>query len=366
MSKILLINTVPTEKNGVTNVIFNYLMAMNEDCGMFDYVSLNKPEDYYLNIIEKKGGRVFVIPRSSRKLFSYWNSLLNLIKQNKYDAVHVHGNSHTVVLELTAAKVAGCKIRIVHAHSTKCNSITLHKKLAFLFDQLCTHRIACGKDAGRFMFGKRPFVVINNGINTDKYAFRIEKRIKIRKHLGWEQCIVIGHVGYFKAIKNQSFIVDVFECIYKQNHNCRLVLIGEGPMREDIQNKLDSKGLSKVACMTGNIDNVNDYLNAIDVIVMPSLFEGVPLTLIEQQANGLPCVVADTITREADKTGNLLFLSLHLSVEEWAQAVIRENCVNREESSKKAIENITKAGYSIKEEAKKLSQYYLELFSYKR
>lgn len=127
-----------------------------------------------------------------------------------------------------------------------------------------------------------------------------------------------------------------------------------------IQNKDESEGLGKMACLTGNIDNVNDYLNAIDIIVMPSLFEGVPLTLIEQQANGLHCLVADTITRETDKTGNLKFLSLKVPVEEWAETVMCEDGVCREERSKKAVENVIKAGYNIKEQAKKLVSFYRE------
>ena len=365
MGKILIINTVPTEKNGITNVIFNYLSATEEKGGIFDYVSLNDPDEVYKAGIKRVGGTIYVLNRSSKGILSYLKSLNNIIKANTYDIVHIHGNSHTVVLELIAAKNAGCRVRIVHAHSTRCNSLVVHRILTPLFNYLCTHRIACGKDAGSFMFGRKPFTVMNNGIVTRKYAFKPQSRKEIKEKLGWVDCNIIGHVGYFMALKNQSFIVDVFESIYKQNPDYRVILIGDGPMREEIQNKLDSKGLSKMACLTGNIDNVNDYLNAIDVIVMPSLFEGVPLTLIEQQANGLPCVVADTITKEADKTGNLRFLSLKAPVEEWAQAVISEDGISREERSKKAIEDITKAGYSIEEEARTLVKYYQELLTNK-
>ena len=358
--KVLIINTVPTEKNGITNVIFNYLSATEEKNIIFDYISLNDPDKVYKEAIRRVGGTICVLKRSSKNIFSYISSLQKFIEENGYDIVHIHGNSHTVVLELIAAKKAGCRVRIVHAHSTKCNSLTVHKFLTPLFNHYYTHGIACGKEAGYFMFGKKPFSVMNNGIDTHKFAFNPQNRIKNRKILGWENCKIIGHVGYFTALKNQSFIVDIFECLYKQNSNYRLILIGDGPMRGEIQNKLDSKGLGKMACLTGNIDNVNEYINAIDTIVMPSLFEGLPLTLIEQQANGLPCVVADTITREADKTGNLQFLSLKAPVEEWTLAVLHEDGVSREARSKKAIEDITAEGYNIKYQAKKLSSFYYD------
>ena len=357
--KILIINTVPTEKNGITNVIFNYLSAADDTDNIFDYISLNDPDEVYKEAIRRVGGSIHVLKRSSKRLFSYISSLRNIIKVNAYDIVHIHGNSHTVILELIAAKKAGCRVRVVHAHSTKCNSLAVHKLLAPLFNYYYTQGIACGKDAGVFMFGEKPFTVMNNGIDTLKFAFNQQFRKEIREKLGWTGCKVIGHVGYFMTLKNQSFIVDVFECLYKQDSNYRLVLIGDGPMREEIQNKLDSKELGKMACLTGNIDNVNEYLNAIDTIVMPSLFEGLPLTLIEQQANGLLCVVADTITQEADKTGNLKFLSLKASLEDWVQAIIHEDGVSREDRSKKAIEDITEAGYNIKEQAKKLKSFYL-------
>lgn len=364
--KILIINTVPTDKNGITNVIFNYLNAIDKEGLYFDYVSLNNPAESYLCAIRKKGGKVYVLPRSKFKLLSYWNRLRRLVKHNVYDLVHIHGNSHTLTLELSAVRMARCVVGVAHAHTTTCKHVVVHKILTPLFNALCTHGLACGEAAGRFMFGKKPFKVMNNGVDTNRFTFDYDKREKVRVELGWINNPIIGHVGYFTEVKNQSFIVDVFELLHKQYPKYRLVLIGDGPLKNEVKKKLALKGLLDDSCLTGNIDNVDEYLNAIDTIVMPSLFEGLPLTLIEQQANGLPCVVADTITKEADKTGNLKFLSLNAPVEEWVDAILKDDGITRAERSKKAITDITTAGYNIKEQARKLTDFYFDAVQKKK
>lgn len=355
--KILVINTVPTDKNGITNVIFNYFNAIDDDV-FIDYVAINSPDTYYKNLLEKRGAILYSLNR--RNVLGYISSLAKIIKKKKYDAIHVHGNSHTVLLELIAAKIAGCNNRIIHAHSTNCGSIVLHKLLKTLFNWLCTHRLACGDMAGKFMFGTKPFKIINNGVDVIKYSFDIKKRASLRAKLSLsDNDTLIGHVGYFLALKNQSFLVDVFAELVKKNNNYRLVLIGDGALRPEIEKKVDSLGLKDKVTFTGNINNVSDYLNAIDLIVMPSLFEGLPLTLVEQQANGLQCIVSDTITKEADKTGNLRFISLNAPISEWGQTVENSNCKQgREQRSKKAVDDIAKAGYSIQTEANKLVEFY--------
>ena len=355
--KILVINTVPTDKNGITNVIFNYLKAMGNDVA-FDYVAINNPNVFYIKFLKEQGAALYTLKR--RNVLGYIGELCKIIKKNKYDAIHVHGNSHTVVLELFAAKLAGCKVRIVHAHSTGCNSVALHKLLADLFDCLCTNRLACGEEAGKFMFGNKPFEIINNGVDVEKFSYDYKTREALRVKLALaENDILIGHVGYFMPVKNQSFLIDVFAELAKNDSRYHLVLIGDGSMRTEIEQKVASLGLTNKVTFTGNIDNVSEFLNAIDIIIMPSLYEGLPLTLVEQQANGLQCVVSDTITAEADKTGNLHFLSLQASILDWVHTVENSHCMqNRALRSKDAIVAIEKAGYSIRKEAKKLVEYY--------
>ncbi len=358
--KILLVNTVPTDKNGITNVLFNYLRAMDTKGMQIDLVSLNQPDDAYIKEVEKKGGRIYVLPRLQGTM-TYWKSLRNLMRENNYDAIHIHGNSHTTVLELTAAKAAGCVVRMVHAHNTTCKQVVVHKLLTPIFNTLCTDGLACGKAAGEFMFGKKTFTVMNNGVDTEKFAFKKEPRETIRKKHSWEGCKIIGHVGYFSEVKNHQWIIEVFRELQKIDNTYRLLLIGEGNLKDMIVEKAKSYDILDKITFTGNINNVDEYLNAMDLIMMPSLYEGLPLTLIEQQANGLRCVVSDTITKEVDKTNNMKFLPLTVSAEQWADEIL-SICVDdnqvRSERSLKAIEDITFCNYSIKEEAEKLRNYY--------
>lgn len=359
--KILLINTVPTEKNGITNVMFNYLTAITADGMTFDLISLNQPDDYYVQEIENKGGHVFVLPRLDG-VFRYWKMLCNLIRKNQYDAVHIHGNSHTTILELTAAAIAGCNKRIVHAHNTTCNCVLVHKMLSPLFQLLCTHRLACGYAAGKWMFGNKPFLVINNGVEPEKYRFNINCRKSIRNRLNIKDDeVLIGHVGLFNKQKNHTFLIDIFNLLYSIHKEYKLCLLGDGPNLKNIKNKVSEFNLQDVVIFEGAVTNVTEYLSAFDLIVMPSLYEGLPLSLIEQQANGLRCIVSDTVTSEADKTGNLSFLSLKAPLEDWVQEIIKHNAKDREDISNNAIRNITIAGYNINEEAKKLKDIYLHL-----
>lgn len=360
--KVLIVNTVPTGKNGITNVIFNYLRVADGCELTMDMVSMNEPEDIYTNRIEAQGGHIYVIPRNNRNVFSYWKGLKSLVKNNSYDVVHIHGNSHSVLLELSATRAAGCVVGVVHAHNTTCSHVVVHKFLTPLFNALCKYRLACGEAAGHFMFGNKPFKVMNNGVDTQRFTFDSDKRDRIRRDLCWDGCKVIGHVGYFSEVKNHKFVVDVFEKAYRKDNSFRLLLIGDGRLRNEIEGRISDKGLRNVVRLTGNVNNVEDYLNAMDVILMPSLFEGLPLTLIEQQVNGLKCIVADTITKEVDKTGNVRFLPLTETTEHWADEIEKSIDIDkRQQLSHNAIASITAAGYNIQEEAMKLKQFYLDI-----
>lgn len=359
--RILLINSVPTGKNGISNVMFNYLMGMNTEGMQLDFLAINEPEPMYVKAVEERGGKLHVLPRLNGTM-AYWKGLKRLVKANKYDAIHVHGNSHTLVIEMSAAWAAGCKTRIVHSHNTTCKYVMIHKLLTIPFNMLYTHGLACGVEAGKWMFGKKSFTVLNNGVDTKKYSFHPSIREEIRMRYNWEGCKVIGHVGSMIEAKNHKFILEVFKELYHRDNSVRLLLIGDGRLRPELEAEIAYHGLKNMVTMTGNIDNVNEYLNSMDITFMPSLFEGLPLTLIEQQANGLKCVVADTITLEADKTDSLTFLSLDAPISTWADTIL-EILKNEEGSrlnrSHSNIEKIANCGYSIQEEARKLNAYYL-------
>ena len=355
--KILIVKLNPFRREGITNVIMNLFMAMDKQDLHMDVAAAYEPGEEYAAAFAQHGGEIFVLRRSMRNPVSYIRALAKRIKDGGYDAIHVHGNSATMVLEMLAARIAGCKMRIAHSHNTTCKYMQVHKLMNPLFQRLCTHRLACGEDAGKWLFGNRDFTVIRNGIDTRKFAFQHQARVQLRKDLGVEENhILIGHVGLFNEAKNQSFLMDILQ---KLDERYRLVLVGDGPLREQVAQKAEQLQISHRVIFAGVTDRVGNYLSACDLIVMPSLHEGLPLALIEQQANGLQCIVSDNITREVDKTGNMTVLPLSAGAAFWAQK-IRELSLpeSRERVSAIAIEAIKEKGYDIFEEAAHLKEYY--------
>lgn len=353
-----MVNTVPTERNGITNVIFNLLRGMDGSGLTVDLVSIREPEPRYRQEIESRGGKVFVIGRSMKGVFSYIRSLSRVVREGRYDAVHAHGNSATLAFELVAAKLGGCRVRIAHSHNTTCKFMTLHRLLKPLFHGCCTHALACGEAAGRWLFGSRGFTVINNGVEPERFAFSREARERLRRRYGIRQeQTVIGHVGQLSPVKNQSFLLDVLK---EMDGETVLLLIGDGESRRELEQKAARLELTQRVIFAGSTDAVPEHLAACDRIAMPSLYEGLPLSLIEEQASGLRCLVCDCITTEVDKTGNVTFLPLEAGAARWAQELAQELPGTREERSETAIRRIRDSGYDIRTEAEKLRRFYIK------
>lgn len=361
-----MINTVPTERNGITNVICNLIEGMPINGINFDLVSINEPNDEYKNLFKKHHGRIYVIHNRLHNPIGYYRKLKELIKKRKYDIVHVHGNSHIMAIEMLAAKNAGCKVRIAHSHNTTCKFKMLNNLLSPLFFATCNERLACSMDAGKWLYGNRPFEIIKNGIDVEKFSFNQSNREKIRKSLFVQNDeILVGHVGIFNDFKNQDFVVKVFSEFVK-SEKAKLIFIGDGERKKIIEKQVYALGLDKNVFFVGNIPNVNEYLSAIDVIVMPSYHEGLPLTLIEEQANGLSCVVSDKITREANISGNVKYIPLSNEKQflEEIQKSVNLNQKSREVKSQNAIQQINKNGYNTKTESILLNSLYIEMLNY--
>lgn len=357
-----MINTVPTERNGITNVICNLVSKMPVEDVSFDLVAINEPNNEYKTLFKQHHGDVYVIPNRLHNPIAYYKKLTKLIEKRKYDVVHVHGNSHIMAIEMLAAKNAGCKVRIAHSHNTTCKFKGLNRLLSPLFFATCNGRLACGEDAGKWLYGNRPYKIIKNGIDVEKFRFNQSNRNKIRKKLSVQDDeILIGHVGVFNDFKNQDFVVKVFN-EFQKNHKTKLIFIGDGERKQIIEKQVYDLGLEKTVIFTGSVPNVNEYLSAIDVIVMPSFHEGLPLTLIEEQANGLSCVVSDEITKDADLTGTVRYKSLTDPMKVWLSTIEKViNNINRTEKSTDSINKIVDQGYSCETEANKVKDLYLEM-----
>lgn len=355
--KLLVVSANPMGPDGITNVICNLLRAMDKAGMRMDLAAINEPGQTVRGLVEGAGGSVFVLERSIKKPLRYINALRALIRRGGYDLVHAHGSSATLALEMTAAALAGCPVRIAHSHNTTCRYKAVHYLLTPLLRALCTHPLACGTEAGRWLHGKKEFTVVRNGIDTARFAFRQEARAQRREELGiapGER--LLGHVGYFVEAKNQGFLLDMMACMPEKY---RLLLVGQGRLRDAAQQKARDLGVADRVIFLGVTDRVEDYLCACDGIVMPSLYEGLPLTLMEQQASGLKCLVSDRITAEADKTGLLTFLPLERGALGWARAVqAQELTYDRDAVSREAMGRLRNCGYDIYAGAAELRAYY--------
>lgn len=351
--------TVPTDKSGIPMVIFNLLKAFDRSDMQIGYVSINEPDEFFRKELDSLGVTLHVIPRTIKKSLGYISALAKVARD--YDVMHVHGNSATMVLEMIAARIAGVKGRMTHSHNTSCNLKKVDALARPLFYRLCNMRVACGDAAGKWLFRNRDFHILNNGIDTAKFRFNPEKRVQIRQELNIKDSeTVVGHIGNFLEVKNHRFILSVFREFLEIVPESRLLLCGNGPLMDEMKEMATTLGISERVIFAGSIPNPQDYMQAMDTIIMPSHYEGFPLTMVEEQANGLPILAADTITDKTNLADLVTFKSLDEGADVWANELYRiiSKAERTTECSDKAIKKIISNKYDITEVARELKDLY--------
>lgn len=354
--RILMINTVPTDDNGITQVIKNYLKYINRECFVVDLVSINMPEKDLLNYINKTESNVFVLPNRMK------NPLLYMIKlywiAEEYDIVHIHGNSATMVMELIVTKLKHIEHRIVHCHNTSCKYKKIDKILRPVFYRLYTECYACSELAGEWLFPNKKFIVMNNAFEIERFKYRPEVRNQLREKMGLENKSVVGHVGIFNHQKNQKFLMDIFNEYQKREENAMLVLIGYGELEKELRLYAEQMGIEEKVLFLGAQKNVDDLLNVFDCFVFPSLYEGLGIAIIEAEVNGLPVLASkNVIPVKVNITSNFRFISLNESAKKWADCLLEING----QRDKNAYEKVCKAGFSIMKEIHVLEDRYFNM-----
>lgn len=355
--KVLFVCTVATDKSGIPNVAFNLMNAIKDSNVQLGYVSINNPDSYYKNQLEKLGASLYVIYRNIFNPFKYIYQLAAVAKD--YDIIHVHGNSATMVLEMIAAKIAGVSLRVAHSHSTSCNMKCVDKLMRPLFYRLCNARLACGQEAGKWLYEKKGFFVLNNGIESERFRFNPDARTILREKLNIKNKTVIGHIGNFLEVKNHHQLLKIFKEFLCITPDSILILVGSGHLLNEIKDVVKNENLVDKVIFVGSVENPQDFMSVMDVIIMPSLYEGLPLSLVEEQANGLKCLVSDTITKDVNITGNVSYASLSDSPQLWAtriKDILKEN--ERTLQSQIAIEKIKQSSFDISSSASKLCSFY--------
>jgi len=355
--RVLMVNTVPMSYTGITMVMLNYAAHLDREKVRVDFVATNQVEESLRRRIEEMGCGLYQIPGRNRRPLRYLARLAALIRRNGYPVVHAHGNSCTLAIEMLAARLGGARVRCAHSHNTRALAMRAHRLLRPLFERCVTHGFACGADAGRWLFRERPFEVLNNGVDAARFAFNPEGRAAWREKLGIGDRIAIGHVGSFNRQKNHAFLVDAFARVAAADPRRALVLVGGGPLEEEVRRQVRKKGLEGSVIFVGVTQDIPGLLSAMDLMVLPSLYEGLPNVLVEWQASGLPALVADTVTREARLTDLVEFLPLDEG--RWADAMVAAvPPKDRAGASAAVAEEIRAAGYDIRDSAARLEGLY--------
>lgn len=352
---------------GAENNAMNSLRFIDSNKFSYHFLVFGDLEGDYEAEAVSLGATIHHLSEPKQDYKKFMSDYQELLKREQYDVVHVNTLWNSGLLLRTAKKV-GAPVRICHSHSTESSQnenaiyrVYKHVMRKFILKNT-TDYVACGRDAGEYLYGRTFFKqqgkIIYNGIDEHRFSFDPLKRAEVRQSLGIDvNDVVLGHVGRVVPVKNHAFMIDILEQLKDELENLKLVLIGDGPDLAAMKDLVRSKGLQERVLFLGNQQNVSDYLQAFDVFIFPSLFEGFPVSLIEAQGAGLPCLISTAVTKEAKLTDHAHFIDLENS-DEWLKKV-RFYAENKLERSTVNIDEI-KHKFSISAIVKKWEYLYEE------
>lgn len=312
---------------GLETMLMNYYRNIDRDKFQFDFLVHRQERSDYDDEIERMGGRIFRAPRLYPQNYpAYFAYMKRFFREHpEYRIIHSHIDTMSF-LPLLAGKMAGVPVRIAHSHSTSLDrdaKYPLKQLFRLGLGSVATHYFSCGQAAGEFLFRGSDFQLIPNAIDADAFRYSEAVRRAKRQELELEDKLVLGHVGRLTAVKNHEFLLAVFAQVLQAEPNSVLLLAGTGELEQKIRSTADSLGISEHVRFLGNRSDVSALYQAMDVFVMPSLYEGLPLVGVEAQFAGLPCALSDRISREVRFAENCCFLSLDQSPEIWAHRIIQ-------------------------------------------
>lgn len=357
--RLLLVNTVPTVRNGQTMFLLKYLRAMDLSDMDVGYVARNVVEPELKRQLSEQNVRIYELPMRNRQPLIYLKRLTAIIRDGGYNVVHANGNSATLFWEMLAARLCGVRVRIAHSHNTFCVHRAAHRLLYWPMQWLTTDPMACGREAGMWLFGDRPFEIVPIASDPETYRYREDVRREMRARMGLEGKTAVGCVAGFNAQKNHGFLLRAFAKALRRNGDLRLILIGDGKLRPQIEDEIRELRLEPAVTLTGEVSDVPERLQAMDAMSLPSLAEGFPNVLVEWQLAGLPTLVSDAVTRDCAMTDLLRYLPLDEEV--WAEAMAELRPGDREAASREGARQVAARGYDVRVEAEKLKRRYREM-----
>jgi len=365
MKKLHILMLVPNLRasNGVTSFVMSYFRRLNHDKVQMDFALLTDWESTFYKEIRETGGEIFILPPINN-LPAYLNKCNDILSHGHYDAISDNSLILTIPM-MIRAKHYKVPVRILHSHNTRLSSYVKKEKIERLLlpilKKQCTDFCACGRDAGKFLFGDKNFTVIPNVISPDVNKYDADLRSDIRSKMGVSDRIVIGTVGRTSPQKNPYFAIKVIKSLAQKISNLTYWWIGSGEMDEELKEYVKAKGLDQIIQFLGSRNDVSDLYQALDIFFLPSLFEGLPITGVEAQSLGLPSVISDTVTDEMVYTDLVKFVSLQDPIDEWVTAL--EEQIKRIPERRSYTEELRKSQFSAEGAGERLEKIYRDLLS---
>ena len=352
-------------RGGQETLIMNLYRNIDRSRVQFGFLVTDPSEGDYDREILGMGGEIFKVDPAKRDI-RHITPLLQCRKMSKvlrglrerYDVVHFHNHhAYSSLLEVVAAKSAGIGRVLLHSHNTSGPNVRVHKLVRPLLRFFNIERLACSKEAAEWMFGKdcADVEIVNNAIDRKAFAYNPDARVRIREEFGFtKDAKVVLHVGRFNYQKNHRFLLEIFKRMHQLDDHCRLVLVGRGELEEEIRNIVKAEGLEEVVVFAGIRSDIPDVMSGSDLFLFPSLFEGLPVVLVEVQVNGLRCVCSDVISGEVRCSERMRAQSLDSDSEVWASVALEELRKDRKAASPETGKN-----FDIKEVAAHVQKKYL-------
>lgn len=344
---------------GIEKFVMDYYRHIDRDKIQFDFLVSNEEEGYYDKEILSLGGKIFHAFPLKKNPMKCFFSIAKIVRANGYEIVHRHTGSAFGYFELRAAKFGGAKHLILHSHNNHAGNMSLHV-LSKIFLKTKCKKIACSRDAGEWLFGaKSDFFIINNAIECDRYQYTEEIRNKTRKLLNCDDKLVVGHVGRFERQKNHKRLLEIFKAVIESHPNSMLVCVGIGSLLNECKEYAKTLGIAENVVFLGARSDINELMQAFDVFVLPSLYEGFPFVLVEAQTSGLQCVVSKKVPDESNVAGKIQFVKLENSDIDWANIIVQQGSKNVERE--RGADIMKERGYDISKNARDLCEFYMAL-----
>lgn len=361
------------QAGGITSLILAICEQMDREKVNFDYLVYREQEEFGDEKIRKLGGKKLVAdnteaPNQMMRFFQKFWRTWKVLKEEKVEVFHINGSTPYDFLVGMVARLAGARVVILHVHSSHLKKDgwghRVFQGVCRFFLPICgNYYFACSDLAGAYMYGSAPkkqIVYVKNGICTENFRFEKEIRRKMRECYRVEEELIVGSIGRFCASKNQRFLLQVFAEIQKRSPKARLLLIGQGELETELMDLADSLGIREYVIHIASTEQIREFLCMMDVFLLPSFFEGLPVVGVEAQAAGLPCVFSDRITRQAALGDRACFLSLRRTAAEWAKVAMKA-AGQASENRELYADVVRNAGYEIRDTARWLQEFYLGL-----